>query len=155
MTKVFLDIGQYKILSGTGIVQCVLGSCLGIIFYDKQSKYGCFCHGFLPSCSNPDCKDNCIHDTKYVNCAIERMVKDFQKKGLNPSNAYIALIGGGNLIKSSLSNNSTIGELNYESALRTLKKYNLKPTFTDVGDTKGRKFIFNVETGELKVEIIK
>jgi chemotaxis protein CheD len=154
MNKIFLDIGQYITKADNGIVYSVLGSCLGIIFYDNDKKFGCFCHGFLPSCNMGSCDFGCLQDTKYVNCAIEKMVKDFSKRNLNLSKAFIAVIGGGNLIKSTSAQGNTIGELNIQSALKTLAKYNLKPTFMDIGDKKARKFFFNIKTGELKVESI-
>ncbi len=155
MKKFFLDIGQYLTVTKEGIVYSVLGSCLGIIFYDKTNKYGCFCHGFLPQCQQKECQLGCLSDTRYVNCAIEKMVREFKSKNLDIKKAYIALVGSGNLLQSASSQNSSIGELNYQSALNTLKKYGLRPHFIDVGETKARKFYFDVQTGKLKVEIIK
>lgn len=129
-----------EILTSSGI-----GSCVVITLYDPRNRIGGLAHTMLPSQEPPVDKS----DARYVNIAIDEMLKKMQALGAVKENLEAKIIGGANMFSSFKSN---IGEKNINSAKEKLKKENILIAGMDCGGSQGRSVEFSVSSGIVTVK---
>lgn len=151
----FLEIGEIAFTNTPMEFVTVLGSCISVTFYNKDRKLAGICHGFLPKCKHSLCDNQCLKETKYVDCAIKTLVDKFTNEGINISKLDVNVIGGSNMLKSVSNKQRSIGELNTESAIKTLKSLGIRPVQIDCGGDYARKVVFDSHTGFVGVTVIK
>ncbi len=159
-TKVNLKGGEMYYADKPALVWTVLGSCLGIIFYNNRLKVGAIAHAQLPEqnlgstpCSI-SCPVKCEQESpnprifKYVSCSFHNMIKKFYRLGFNRDEIDVKIFGGANVIQYN-SNCDTVGQQNIEKALSLVKEYNLSLVKKDLGGNIGRTIYFCSDTGEV------
>ena len=88
--------------------------------------------------------------SKYVDGSIHRLYNWIERKCTNPRTIEVKIFGGTNhFIKSSNDTIFDIGKQNIDTAMETLKKFDIKPKVIDVGGQNGRKIIFNTQDGSV------
>ena len=87
----------------------LLGSCVAIMFYDKNLKIKAMNHFLLPSTSNSN------EDMKYGLYSVEAMLNEMYKIGCRKENMAVKISGGADIMNIGASTNS-IGHRNVEFA---------------------------------------
>jgi chemotaxis protein CheD len=103
--------GEFAVVSDSENVafKTLLGSCVAIMFYDKQRKIKGMNHFLLPSTNNTN------EDMKYGLYSVEAMLNEMYKLGCSKSNMAAKISGGADIMNiGSLS--QSIGHRNVEFA---------------------------------------
>ncbi|MHC1756175.1 MAG: chemotaxis protein CheD [Methanosarcina sp.] len=125
-----------------------LGSCLGVILYDRQEKIGGLLHTMLPNIEKARTKNN---PAKFTDSGIEYLVEEIIKKRGSRKKLEAKIVGGASMFENSHMN---IGERNIKSARETLKKLGISIIAEDTGKNYGRTIIFDTFTGDLLIKTI-
>jgi len=149
---IYLKSGELHFSDKPSSVMTVLGSCLSVTMFHRKARMGAICHGLLPKCrERAICGRSCAERAKYVECAIEMMVKLFDDNHLKRSELEVKVFGGADMFSVRLGgrNSISVGRQNIEIAQQTLEKAGLRVIALDVGGTAGRKLFFNTATGDV------
>lgn len=87
----------------------LLGSCVALMFYDKDKKIKAMNHFLLPK------TENTIDDMKYGLYSVEAMLNEMYKMGCKKQNMIAKISGGADIMQLNLSN-ASIGQRNVEFA---------------------------------------
>jgi len=138
------------------LIRTVLGSCVTITMFHKNSGAAAACHPTLPVCRHEDsCRPaRCRYKFKYVECVIPEMIKWFLKLGVQPDELEIKLFGGANLFSRHNANGRVIhvGNMNVSMARQKIDELQIKIKSFDVGGTRGRKLFFDTSSGDVWVK---
>jgi chemotaxis protein CheD len=164
--KVVINPGNYN-LAANGV-----GSCLIITLYDSKLRIGALAHSLLPSSvrHNTDYEQNlsapassnkqgCMvaerstvktEDTKYIDVAIDKMLKGLEAAGAKRADLEAKLIGGANMFSSFITDD--IGGENVLIAKDKLKREGIRIVGECVGGSQGRSIEFSPATGIVTVK---
>jgi chemotaxis protein CheD len=149
---VFLKAGELYVSPEPSVVVTVLGSCLSVTMYHARTGLGGICHGLLPKCEGPRrCGVDCTEATRYVDCAINRMLARFDRRGIERSEIEVKCFGGADMFSRPIEKPglASVGRQNIATAEQVLSREGLKPHVVDVGGLRGRKLFFYTHTGEV------
>jgi chemotaxis protein CheD len=153
-----LNIGDMVLGRAPHTISTLLGSCVAICMYEPSRQIGAMCHCALPKCrSSHQCRPGCGQAGKHVECAIRVMLHHFQKQQIPREDIQVKLFGGANVLSSmGLKTNSwMIGSQNEETARRIITRNRLTIRAADTGGERGRKILFDINTGKVSVAKIK
>ncbi len=148
-----VGMGDYKICRAPQKISTLgLGSCLGVVLYDKSTRICGLAHVMLPD-SRRVKKD--ISRLKFVDTCLQDMYDDLLRQSVNPV-ALVAKIVGGAKMFSYQSDTSfmNIGAQNIRAVREKLHMWDIPVVAQDVGKTCGRTIVFDPETGELHISTI-
>lgn len=129
-----------------------LGSCVGIVLYDRKNKIGGLAHIMLPS--SLDIKNN-SNKAKFADTAIEILIEKMIKIGANKNNLIAKLAGGSQMFKFGTQNEILrIGDRNVTASKKKLKECGIPVVAEDTGGNYGRTIELNCEDGSLMVRTI-
>ena len=103
--------GEFAVGSDTDQIafKTLLGSCVAIMFYDKNTKIKGMNHFLLPKTNNTN------DDMKYGLYSVEAMLNEMYKLGCSKKNMFAKISGGADIMQITLSSQS-IGSRNVEFA---------------------------------------
>ncbi len=152
---IYLQQGELCSSSSGVVVSTVLGSCLAITMYNKNTGFGIISHCMLPKCKHgiAGCND-CTAIYRYVDCTILKMIEKFNAMKIKRDDIEVKMFGGADVLKpvDNIKNAGSVGSQNVLTALTNIEKYNLKLVSSDVGGEKGRRIFFKTNTGEVFVK---
>ncbi len=126
-----------------------LGSCVGIVVYDKYTKVGGLLHILLPECK----KEGEENKAKYANTGIPLLIETMLLLGANKLHLRAAIYGGADMFQAFTKTSTlSIGKRNIEATQLLLKEYNIPIMDSDVGGNQGRTVIFDCSTGEIIIK---
>ncbi|MBQ3781907.1 MAG: chemotaxis protein CheD [Lachnospiraceae bacterium] len=127
-----------------------LGSCVGIVLYDKSTKIAGMAHVMLPDSTQIRCNENVA---KFADTGIDALIEMLAKMGV-PKSRLVAKIAGGAQMFAMSSENSLlcVGKRNVEATKEKLRSLNIRIIAEDTGDSYGRTIEFYPETGELLIK---
>ncbi len=143
-------IAEWKVARApTRFVAYGLGSCVGILLRDADSRVGGMAHVMLPeSRLYPGVSE----PGKYADTAIESMLLEMGKLGADRSLLNAKLVGGATMFgPSSRITGLTIGLRNVMAAREHLTRLGIPVVAEDVGGRKGRTVFFDLQDGSVKV----
>lgn len=145
--RLFVDISEYEVVDdGTTLVAYGLGACVGLIVYDPENRVGGLARAMLPRQSDGSGTSN----SKYVDAAIEAMVRDAISAGAGYGVLEGYIVGGSNLLDlQQLS--QEVSEENVTAARETFANLDVPVEASAVGGHQGRTVEFNPTTGEVRV----
>ncbi|MBN2654057.1 MAG: chemotaxis protein CheD [Nitrospirae bacterium] len=155
--RVYLKPGEMHFAESPTIVTTVLGSCVSVVMYSTRNGVGAICHGMLPTYKGKMSFDLVSSEgLRYVDFAIERMLKKFHDKGIAESELDVKLFGGAEMLPNSQSGtNLTVGRQNIEIARKIIDARSLDLVTFDVGGLQGRKIIFHTHTGDVYLKRLR
>ncbi len=133
-------------------VETLLGSCVAVVMFSPRCRVGSVCHSMLPSCRNEEpCAGGCEQGPRYVDCAVQRMLEWFTKRGIQRRELVVKLFGGSDMFSAEepTGTRKGIGRQNIERALQVIQEEGLRLAASDVGGLRGRKIIVKTYTGEV------
>ena len=144
---VIIGIGEHH--TGSGVMTSIgLGSCVGLILYDKEKSIGSFAHVMLPKSQGKPGE----RPGKFADTAVDILIEELEQAGSKRS-ALIAKLAGGASMFQHFSGNLNIGERNIAALEELLAARKIPILKRDVGGTVGRTVTFYpIEKGKVVVK---
>lgn len=149
-----VGIADLVTVTGTAIIKTSgLGSCVGVILFDKEKEVAGLAHVMLPDSSSaraPSTKKG-----KYADTAVKELIDSLVSKGARPAKIRAKIAGGAEMFPSVPSSLSMkIGPRNIEAIKRELALFRISIVAEEVGGHNGRSLEFHTKTCELFVNTI-
>lgn len=129
-----------------------LGSCVGVVLYDSNSKIAGMVHVMLPDSTKIRKNENAA---KFADTGIKALIDLMIKNGAKSSNLIAKIAGGAQMFNFNSDNEMLrIGDRNVEAAKTKLKELGIRIVAEDTGLNYGRTIEFFPETGELVVKAV-
>lgn len=148
LNKYFLLPGGIKVSKNPLEVTTLLGSCVAVCLWDQKLKIGGINHYMMPYWNGTG-----LASPKYGNIAIEKLIQSMLYMGSEKEN-IVAKVFGGAMVLDANDNIFHIGERNIEILQRLLPEKGIKIVASSLGGKRGRKLIFNTETGLVKMKYV-
>jgi chemotaxis protein CheD len=155
---VYLKPGEMYFSQEPAVVVTVLGSCLSVTMFHRRRGLGAICHSLLPNFSGrKEWYGECLEGLKYVDCAIQRMVRIFDRYKVQRGEIEVKYFGGADMFTRQTEGPDvvSVGRQNIFSAEKILNTEGLKLNVKDVGGIQGRKIFFYIHTGEVLLKRLK
>lgn len=151
--RVKVGMADYNICQGSdSIITLGLGSCVGVVLYDRVSKTAGMLHAMLPDSTKIRNNSN---RAKFVDTGLEDLLNQLQKAGVNKSNLIAKIAGGAKMFSFSVeSEMASIGDRNVEAAKKELTRMGIRVVAEDTGLDYGRTIEFYPETGVLEIRAV-
>nr|WP_281165297.1 chemotaxis protein CheD [Liquorilactobacillus sicerae] len=152
--EVRIGIAEYKISQAPNQLLTVgLGSCIGTIIYDEQTKIGGLSHVMLPD-SKPFASRPGLNPAKFADLALPLMVAEMNKKIPHP-HFKAKIVGGANMFNFKTSSTSqNIGARNSAAVKATLQKLKIPLVASHVGGNSGQTMVVDLNTFQVTVKIV-
>ena len=130
-----------------------LGSCVGLILFDKVNEVAGLAHIMLPDSSLAH--KGSMNHAKYADTAIPQLLDRLAESGARVRSLQAKMAGGAQMFQFQSSNDMMrIGPRNVEAIKQQLKKYNINLISEDVGGNSGRTIEFDPKTCELMIRTV-
>ncbi len=125
-----------------------LGSCVGVVLFDRQSGYSGMVHVMLPSAPDSQLSIPC----KYADTAISWLIGALLARGCVKAHLKAKLAGGAQMFAASIKSDlMRVGPRNIEAVQRELEIARIPILAQDVGGSVGRTIEFDPVTGALEI----
>jgi chemotaxis protein CheD len=149
---VFLMPGEHFVGDARHRIRTLLGSCVSITLWHPQRRVGAMSHFLLAEGANDEPVARL--GGRYCEGALELMLTDLRKLGINPAECQAKVFGGGMMFPDIERNDArNIGRRNGETAERLLRMHNIPVVSESLFGVGHRHIIFNVRTGDVWVRI--
>ena len=127
-----------------------LGSCIGAVLYDSNTKTAGLVHVMLRDSTKIKNNENKM---KFADTGIDMLIEKLESMGIGRRSLKAKIAGGAKMFSFNSGNSDigNIGNKNIEAVRAKLKSYNIKIVSEDVGLDYGRTIIFDPDTCELSV----
>jgi chemotaxis protein CheD len=144
---IIIGIGEHH--TGSKVMTSIgLGSCVGLIIYDKEKNIGSFAHVMLPKSQGKAGE----RPGKFADTAVEILLQELEKAGSKRSSLVAKLAGGASMFQH-FSGNLNIGERNIIALEELLIERKIPILKKDVGGSVGRTVTFYpIERGKVVVK---
>jgi len=149
LPEIYVQPGESHLVRKPTILRTLLGSCVGITFSVPRLGLAAISHAMLPSYLP---KRGRVNGHRYVDFAIRDLAHEFDLLGVSRSEVQVKLFGGCDVLLVGESSRPTVGKLNCESALKTLREEGFEVAASRLGGTSGLKIQFNTGTGEVLLQ---
>ncbi|UOR12708.1 chemotaxis protein CheD [Halobacillus amylolyticus] len=130
-----------------------LGSCVGLVLYDRSSKIAGMAHIMLPDSTLS--KEASLNRAKYADTAIDALVDKMIIEGVKKHRLLAKLAGGAQMFQfSTASDTMRIGPRNVESVKKRLSQLMIPVESEDTGGKSGRTIEFNPATSLLHIRTV-
>ena len=148
-----VGMADYKIAkSPDSLITLGLGSCIGIVIYDKVKQIAGMAHIMLPS--SQEIKNN-SNKMKFADTCLDLMMADLLKANVNKSSLKAKIAGGAQMFSISLKSDTlNIGKRNAMAVKEKLKALNIPIVAEDILGNSGRTITFDVSTTNLHIKSI-
>ena len=141
-----VGMGQVTVGAHPARLVAVLGSCLGVALYHRRLRLGALSHVVLPDSSGREALPG-----KFADTAVPHMVELLKRQGA-PTSSLVAKLAGGACMFGA-TGPMQIGLANADAVRCELKALRIPILAEDIGGTKGRRIVFDCDSGVLTVEI--
>jgi chemotaxis protein CheD len=149
-----VTIGQWRIATAPNLIRTLLGSCVGVVLYDRVAKLGGLSHIVLPESHGLTEQPG-----KYADTAIHGMISDLDRKLGCASRPRLSakLAGGASMFQLASVDPSTsalnIGSRNCEAIERVLAELRIPVLARDLGGTTGRRLTLDTASGAVVIRV--
>jgi chemotaxis protein CheD len=131
------------------VLHTILGSCVGVTFWNPCLGTGAICHGVLPRCPPGEGLPEAF---RYVDFSIRYLAGRFDKLGADRRELQVKVFGGADVLPiAARCGKPTVGALNCQAALEVLEDEGFAIQVSDLGGKRGRTLDFDTGTGEVFV----
>lgn len=149
-TKIFLEAGEGILTKKSRKITTILGSCLSITMFHRESGYAGMSHSLYPTCGKEHYGKLVSDESfKYVDCSFKKLTDYFLKKEIDISDVEIKIFGGGEVLEGNYENYESIGRQNINMIEQILTDNEINIKAADIGGKKGRKIIFDTSNGDV------
>ncbi len=139
--------GQFVVSSAPVLITTVLGSCVSVCLWDKQTHMAGINHYLLPGTE----EDTANPDRGLS--ATRMLIRSVLNRKSSIENLEAKVFGGCNSIYQG-NDLFRIGVRNVEMAFTVLKEFDIRVTAQHVGGSYGRKIVFNTSTGKVRMRLL-
>ncbi len=129
-----------------------LGSCVGVVLYDKTNKIGGMVHVVLPdskTASGP------INKAKFADTGVVELYNKMLKAGANKVTMVAKLAGGAHMFGNIMQNDALkVGDRNAFNTKMAVLKLRIPIVAEDLGGSYGRTIELNTQDGGLTVKTV-
>ncbi|HEX6889471.1 MAG TPA: chemotaxis protein CheD [Chryseolinea sp.] len=140
--------GQFVITSVPTLISTVLGSCVSVCLWDRETKIAGMNHYLLPGTS----EDEAGNSNRGLT-SIRMLIRSMNNRRIKLGNLEAKVFGGCNSLYRD-NDLYKVGERNVSIALEVLKDYNIHVSAQHVGGQYGRKIVFNTSTGKVRMRLL-
>jgi len=144
----FLLPGDLMIGDRPAHVKTIVGSCLAIMIRFPRLGLAAIAHCLLPEAPAPVASLPRGEALRYVDTAIEIMIRELAEQGASFEDLEVKLFGGADSLDLS---GYEVGYRNMEVAQTILKRYGLRVVASSLGGRRGRALEFDTGTGDVLV----
>jgi chemotaxis protein CheD len=149
---VSVAIGQWAVAVAPARIRTLLGSCVGVVLFDRVARLGGLAHIVLPSA-----RGAVDHPGKYADTAIPAVIADFERwLGTRARPRLTAkLAGGASMFQVSPDPDSAlnIGRRNQEAIEQILADLRIPVLARDLGGTSGRRLTLDTASGMVAIRV--
>lgn len=151
--EIKVGIADLNLVLDPGTIMTIgLGSCIGIVLYDRSLKVAGLSHIMLPDSTQ---FKNASNPMKFADSAIPILIDKMYKQGCKKQNIIAKIAGGASMFNfSDKSIISDIGKRNSEAVKKVLKDLSIPIIAEDTGGDKGRTMILEASTGKVTLKIV-
>ena len=147
--NVYIHSGQLHVSDEPCAITTILGSCVAVCIWDVVHGFGGATHYLLPYRASVD------HSSlRFGNFAVEELIGQLLNMGGSRRNLQSKLFGGACIFAGIKRIDEQLGTKNVEVALRMLQQNEIPVITHDVGGPRGRKLIFNTDSGDAWVKLL-
>lgn len=129
-----------------------LGSCVGVVLYDKAAKIAGLVHVMLPDSSLDRSKR--INAAKFADTGIYALIEMLKAEGARPMFLKAKIAGGAQMFQFGSSDAIRIGPRNVEAVKAELKRLSIPILAEETGGTSGRTIEFDPSTSKLSIRTV-
>lgn len=135
------------------IITYGLGSCVGLVLYDKINKMAGMVHIVLP---NYNKNTSAINVAKFADTAVTALLNKMVQNGAHRAAIIAKMAGGAHMFTHSANANAMlkVGERNVEVTKQMLKNLRIPLLASDVLGTCGRTVEFDPASGMLRIKTV-
>ena len=129
-----------------------LGSCVGIVLYDKRNKIAGLAHVMLPDSTQIRNNTNLA---KFADTGIDQLINELKTAGADIKSLTAKIAGGAQMFSFTGSSDLTkVGDRNVEAPIQKLQTLKIPILASDTGKNYGRTIVFSPETGMLQIKAV-
>ena len=142
-------MGRWAVASAPTLIRTLLGSCAGVVLYDRQAKLGGVAHIVLP-----DSRGATDHPGKYADTAIPALIDDMERarRPQAPAPDHGQAVRRGEHVPGGQAS-IDIGRSNQVAVEQILAGLGVAVVARDMGGESGRRLTFSTATGIVAVRI--
>jgi chemotaxis protein CheD len=145
-------IGRWAVAAAPARIRTLLGSCVGLVLYDRVARLGGLAHIVLP-----DSRGSADHPGKFADTAIPAVIAEIERQlQANARGRLVAKVVGGACMFATAGTPSpamNIGQLNQEAVERILGALRIPIVGRDLGGGSGRHLTFDTSSGIVGIRI--
>jgi chemotaxis protein CheD len=149
---VSVAMGQWAVAAAPTRIRTLLGSCVGVVLYDRASKVGGLAHVVLPAARGP-----VDHPGKYADTAIPAVIAELERRLGSRIKVRLTakLAGGASMFQVNTPADSTlnIGRRNQEAIEAILNELKIPILARDLGGTTGRRLTLDTVSGIVAIKV--
>ena len=139
-------------MAGDTITTIGLGSCVGIVLYERTKNIAGLVHIMLPDSTKIRQNQNKL---KFADTGIEELLKRVLAAGANRGRLVAKIAGGAKMFEvSGLSDIGNIGARNAEAAKAKLKELGIRLVAEDTGLNYGRTVELHCDNGDYYIKSV-
>ncbi len=141
-------MGQWAVAAAPAQIRTLLGSCAGVVLYDRSARLGGVAHIVLPHS-----RGSTDHPGKFADTAIPGLIADLDRlRGRHATSRLIAkLVGGARMFPTGSAMN--IGQQNRNAVEQILAELGIPIIAKDVGGDTGRRLTLDLVTGIVAIRV--
>lgn len=147
LTSAAAGMGQIALGAAPARLTAVLGSCVGVSLFDPRSRKAALAHVVLPQSSGA-----AETPGKFADTAIPEMLRLLAEVGVHGHTLVAKLAGGSHMFGKT--GPLQIGENNIRAIHALLETHRIRVAAEHTGGNKGRKVVFDCDTGLYHVEVL-
>ncbi len=140
--------GQFVITSVPSLISTVLGSCVSVCLWDRETRIGAMNHYLLPG-TTQDEPGNANRGLT----SVALLIRSMTNRNVQLQNIEAKVFGGCNSLYQNY-DHFKVGERNIAVAMEVLKDFGIVVTGQHVGGHVGRKIVFNTATGKVRMRLL-
>jgi chemotaxis protein CheD len=152
MATIRVGMAQFAVAKNPSFLETQsLGSCVGVALYEPQHKIGGMAHPMLSDIRFAK-ESSRTNLGKFVNTAIEELIKEMIRQGARKEYIEAKLAGGANMFPDIPKQDVMhIGRRNVEAAKEKLEELGIPIIAEETGGSVGRTISLDTTTGKLRV----
>ena len=148
LETISVPIGRWGVATAPVGVRTLLGSCVGVVLYDKVARIGGVAHIVLP-----DSRGATDQLGRFADTAIPALIADIDRALGRPSRGRLSakIAGGASMFQAGTALN--IGQMNCEAVERILAGLGMRIEARDVGGEAGRHLTLDTRSGIVTIRV--
>ncbi len=152
MADIYVQPGELHLVQEPAVLRTVLGSCVGVTFWNRRLGVGALCHPMLPSCPAERSQMSLAGLRRYVDSAIREVAQKLDALGVLRTETEVKVFGGADVLQvEHTQERPTVGRMNADRALQILAEENYSIIARRLGGQQGIHIDFLTTNGEVRL----